>query len=258
MEPTNTSLAIIDQPTKDLLAQIQTAHEMCERRGQDFVRSGTEYALYVLRTGCFLRDLKDACPKGRFEALASAYLPGISESSRLRYMKAYANAATQALALERGDAPAPSATSDEDDTIEAEVVEAGSIDRSDDPRALPLPELLRSPQFDRFFANKRVAQSLFAKVKGIIGDRSITKLYRESGAIPDLKRGQGKARGPYAKTQARRTVSHLGKAQQITALVSALDKEGASAEVWQLLASDLAAIFEPHGFTLSPLPQASE
>lgn len=247
MEPTNTALTILDQPTKDLLAQVQMAHEQATDCKGVFVHTGIKYAYYVLRAGCLLRDLKDNCPKGRFEALAASYLPDIDERTRQRYMKAYANAATQVMAIEAGTAQAQEP---EDDAIEAEVVDAAPTVTTEDPRMMPLPELLRSPNFDNYFKNRRLAESLFTKMKGIIGERSITKLYRESGAIPDLKRGQGKSRGPYAKTVARRSVSHLGKAQQIAALVSALDKEEASPEVWKLLAEELGPIFNNHGYAV--------
>ncbi len=252
-----------------LINDINRAYKDCETFEKEFVLVGALYPLAVLRTGALLHEFKAQyaleCPRKPFSQAAELLFPHICKATRENYMKAFTNLCVRGVALEEGTASHATPSSDDektdeqDDTIEAEVIDAptNQITLKQDAalrqeaRTLPLSELFRGTRFDAYIGDKSACKSLFSRVKYVMGDRSITKLYRESGAVPDLKRKQGKARGQYAKTIARRTTTHLGKVQQITAMISALDKDGASNEVWRLLRDEIAPIFEKHGLPLT-------
>ncbi|MDX2110590.1 MAG: hypothetical protein SFY80_10155 [Verrucomicrobiota bacterium] len=240
---------------RELIASIGTAHEMAQRCRTEFERSGTHYALYVLRAGCLLSDLKSSCPKGRFEAIASATMPELDERTRQRYMQAFRGFVSRQESLDAGSVLN---NESEAQTTALEIItpDTDTDEKLSDPRKVALLDMLRAPDFEGYLKNGRVRQSIYSRVKGVIGDRGVTKLYRDAGVVPDLKTGQGKPRGGYTKTTSRQAVTPMGQAYQVGIIIAALDANHAPHKIWEVLAADIAPVFAKHGFTLTATTQS--
>src|SRR5690606_3843762 len=144
-----------------------------------FGKAAHLYALRVLRVGCMLSHLRAQVREAgshNFEAIASQALPNVEPRTRRRYIKAYEKYCTYEMEISAGDRPALM----DDSAIDVEAVEDEEISDDQqwsDPRSAPMTDVLSAPDFETYLGNGRVRKSLFSRVRRVLGDRGITKLY---------------------------------------------------------------------------------
>lgn len=216
-----------------------------------FGRAAHLYALRVLRVGCMLVQLREQVKEAgsrNFETIAAAALPEVAKMTRYRYVRAYEKYCDYELEITDGKRVGALEGSSED-VIDIDAVEVDTPWQ--DPRQAPMAEVLAAPDFEAYIGNARVRKSLFSRVRNVLGDRGITRLYREARVVPALKKEDGR-RGPYAPTLRREAQRNWTLKHRLIATISeAAAGDALTREDWEDICAPLVAPLHKHGITIA-------
>lgn len=202
------------------MEKLQKEQQEAHRAYVAFGRNAIAYALWCLRMGATLANLKKECDDGDDyqdkAALALGWKGEEDSKERLlrtarRYSLAYDNFFKNEKAIADGKRK-PEDIDDEllqldqggnDEIASSEDIDSeaiGVVSIYQKVNEMPVGELLLSKDFPEMIQNGRAAKVIFSRTRQILGNRGITSMYRKASVVPSIKEGTGTNRGKTGPT----------------------------------------------------------